>query len=72
MAPVMVTGLVRGASFLFGKLTTDVSLGAVLAFEALPIVVFVSAVSEIAGRRTRLRFTMRSAKLYAFEFTTSR
>ncbi|MHC4591109.1 MAG: NupC/NupG family nucleoside CNT transporter [Planctomycetota bacterium] len=36
-----------GASFLFGKLTTDPSFGAVLAFQALPIIIFVSSLSAI-------------------------
>lgn len=36
-----------GAEFLFGKLTTDLSLGAVVAFQVLPIIIFVSAISGI-------------------------
>jgi len=36
-----------GASFLFGKLVSDYSIGAVVAFEVLPIVIFVSAVSGV-------------------------
>ena len=36
-----------GASFLFGSLTTDVSLGAVVAFQVLPIVIFFSALAAI-------------------------
>jgi CNT family concentrative nucleoside transporter len=36
-----------GASFLFGSLTTDVSLGAVVAFQVLPIVIFFSALAGV-------------------------
>jgi CNT family concentrative nucleoside transporter len=37
----------HGAAFLFGKLTTDKSLGAYVAFGALPVIIFVSAISTI-------------------------
>jgi len=37
----------RGAEFLFGKLTTDISFGAVFAFQVLPVIVFVSGLSGI-------------------------
>jgi len=36
-----------GAKFLFGDLTTNVSLGAVMAFQALPVVIFFSAFAAI-------------------------
>ena len=36
-----------GAEFLFGKLTTDPSLGATVAFQILPIVIFVSSIAGI-------------------------
>src|SRR6056297_2948662 len=36
-----------GASFLFGSLTTDPGLGASVAFQALPIIIFVSALAGI-------------------------
>jgi len=36
-----------GAQFLFGSLTTDSSLGAVIAFQVLPIVIFFSAFAAI-------------------------
>ncbi|MFW6169039.1 MAG: NupC/NupG family nucleoside CNT transporter [Planctomycetota bacterium] len=36
-----------GASFLFGSLTTDASLQATVAFRALPIIIFVSALSGL-------------------------
>lgn len=37
----------EGAEFLFGRLATDPSFGAIVAFQVLPIVIFVSAVSGI-------------------------
>jgi len=37
----------EGAGFLFGKLTTDYTLGAVVAFQVLPIVIFFSALAGI-------------------------
>lgn len=37
----------QGASFLFGKLTTDVSFGAIVAFQVLPVIIFVSALAGI-------------------------
>jgi CNT family concentrative nucleoside transporter len=36
-----------GAGFVFGKLTTDYTLGAVMAFQVLPIVIFFSALAGI-------------------------
>jgi len=37
----------EGAGFLFGRLTTDYSLGAVVAFQVLPIVIFFSSLAGI-------------------------
>ena len=37
----------EGAGFLFGRLTTDYGLGAVVAFQVLPIVIFFSALAGI-------------------------
>ena len=37
----------EGAGFLFGRLTTDPSLGAIVAFQVLPIVIFFSALAGI-------------------------
>lgn len=37
----------HGASFLFGELTTKPSYGALLAFQAMPIIIFVSALAGI-------------------------
>jgi len=37
----------EGARFLFGKLTTDQALGAVVAFQVLPLVIFFSALAGI-------------------------
>ncbi|MBN1621082.1 MAG: hypothetical protein JW871_00640 [Endomicrobiales bacterium] len=37
----------KGASFLFGSLTTNAEIGAVMAFKALPIIIFVSSVMGI-------------------------
>ncbi|MBE3069303.1 MAG: NupC/NupG family nucleoside CNT transporter [Planctomycetes bacterium] len=37
----------EGAGFLFGKLTTDYGLGAVVAFQVLPIVIFFSSLAAV-------------------------
>ena len=37
----------EGASFLFGKLTSDPSYGALIAFQVLPIIIFVSSISAV-------------------------
>jgi CNT family concentrative nucleoside transporter len=36
-----------GASFLFGKLTSDTNIGAIVAFQVLPIIIFVSSLASI-------------------------
>jgi len=36
-----------GAKFLFGKLTTDVSLGAIMAFKVLPVIIFTSSLMAV-------------------------
>ncbi len=50
-ARVVMTGILNftdvGASFLFGKLTTDFSMGAVVAFKVLPTIIFVSALMGV-------------------------
>ena len=51
-----------GASFVFGKLTTDSRLGAVLAFQVLPIVIFFSA---LAGVLYHLGITQRVVRAMA-------
>jgi CNT family concentrative nucleoside transporter len=51
-----------GAGFLFGKLTTDYSLGAVLAFQVLPIVIFFSS---LAGVLYHLGVTQRVVRAVA-------
>jgi CNT family concentrative nucleoside transporter len=43
----MIRASNTGAGFLFGKLVTDVSLGAVLAFQVLPIVIFFSSLAGV-------------------------
>lgn len=52
-----------GASFLFGSLTTDASLQATVAFRALPIIIFVSALS---GLLYHLRVIQRVVKAMAW------
>ncbi|MFO7901627.1 MAG: nucleoside transporter C-terminal domain-containing protein [Pirellulaceae bacterium] len=52
-----------GASFLFGSLTTDASFGATVAFRALPIIIFVSALS---GVLYHLRVIQRVVKAMAW------
>ncbi|MBE3123427.1 MAG: NupC/NupG family nucleoside CNT transporter [Planctomycetes bacterium] len=43
----MIRASNEGAGLLFGKLTTDYSLGAVFAFQVLPIVIFFSALAGV-------------------------
>lgn len=38
-----------GASFIFGDLVSDVSIGAIFAFKVLPVIIFVSALIEICN-----------------------
>ncbi len=37
----------EGSKFLFGKLTTDVSLGAIMAFKVLPVIIFTSSLMGV-------------------------
>ncbi len=50
-ARIVMTGLQGftdiGSSFFFGKLTTDASLGALLAFKVLPVIIFVSSLMGV-------------------------
>jgi len=49
----------EGARFLFGKLTTDFSYGAIVAFQVLPIIIFVSAVSGVLYHYGVIQFVVR-------------
>ncbi len=44
---ILLQASAAGASFLFGSLATDPSFGAIVAFQVLPIVIFVSALAGI-------------------------
>ena len=50
-ARVVMTSILNftdvGASFLFGRLTTDLSLGALVAFKVLPTIIFVSSLMAV-------------------------
>ncbi len=50
-ARVVMTGILNftdvGASFLFGRLTTDASMGSVVAFKVLPTIIFVSSLMGV-------------------------
>ena len=50
----------EGAGFLFGRLTTDYTLGAVVAFQVLPIVIFFSSLAAILHHFGVTQFVVRA------------
>jgi len=44
---VLTDATLAGASFVFGKLPTDQGIGAIFAFQVLPVIIFVSALSAV-------------------------
>ncbi|MDZ4860365.1 MAG: nucleoside transporter C-terminal domain-containing protein [Candidatus Hydrogenedentes bacterium] len=44
---VLTDATLSGASFVFGKLPTDPGIGAIFAFQVLPVIIFVSALSAV-------------------------
>jgi len=50
----------EGAGFLFGRLTTDYTLGAVVAFQVLPIVIFFSSLAGILYHFGVTQFVVRA------------
>jgi len=80
-ARVVMTGLLDftdiGSQFLFGSLTTDLNIGAVLAFKVLPVIIFVSSLMGIlyylrvvqlivAGMAWVMERTMKASGVEAF------
>ena len=59
----------EGAKFLFGSLATEPSYGAFVAFQVLPIVIFVSSLS--AAIRSKLAPSVTSSSRFSFRSVSS-